>query len=74
MCPAVHLGRTAKYFRRRVQGKKSISGEESNGMFISRRQPLTSIAGSGGRWAYRIARASVATGNFFFFFFLTMIV
>ena len=28
MCPGFHLGRTAKYFRRRVQGKNSISGED----------------------------------------------
>ena len=36
---------------------------ESNLMFISRRQPLTGIVGSGGRWAYCIARATVATSN-----------
>ena len=30
MCPAFHLSSTAKYFRRRVQGKNSISGKESN--------------------------------------------
>ena len=34
---------------------------ESN--LMSRRQPLTGIVGSGGRWAYCIARATVATSN-----------
>ena len=63
MCPAFHLSSTAKYFRRRVQGKNSISSKESNRMFISRRQPLTGIVGSGGRWAHCIACATAATSN-----------
>ena len=63
MCPAFHLSSTAKYFRRRVQGKDSISSKESNRMFISRGQPLTGIVRSGGRWAYCIARATAATSN-----------
>ena len=52
-----------KVFSTFVQGKNSISGEESNRMFILRRKPLTGIVGSGGRLAYRMARATVATSN-----------
>ena len=43
LCPAYHGSHNAKYFRRCILGKNTISGEESHCMFTLQKQPLTGI-------------------------------